>query len=107
MKQDLKVVKIMICFIIKTFVVDESCSENYKIRIVNKTETETSIKGRVEVCYQNTWTPFCRNLYSPSFFEFYDNPYYISSGEIRAIMCNNLGDFRVAKNCKLHCINST
>lgn len=79
--------------------VDESCPENYKIRLVNKKETETSIEGRVEICHSNTWTPFCKYIYG-----FYSGYYYYyNSAQIGALLCNSLDDSRVATNCKLQC----
>ncbi|XP_019852408.1 PREDICTED: scavenger receptor cysteine-rich domain superfamily protein-like [Amphimedon queenslandica] len=74
---------------------NESCAENYKTRLVNGKDTETSIEGRVEICYRNAWTPFCKYVYGYYSGYYY---YYYNSAQIGALLCNSLDDSRVATN---------
>ena len=76
--------------ILLLLIIDESCSVNYEVRLVNTIESDKSIEGSVQICYRNSWTPICSNTY-----------YYYSSQKIGNVLCNSIEDSKIVTSCEL------
>lgn len=76
--------------ILLLLIIDESCSVNYEVRLLNTIESDKSIEGSVQICYRNSWTPICSNTY-----------YYYSSQKIGNVLCNSIEDSKIVTGCEL------